>query len=147
MIRPLLARLLQVSDRLRLAASDRIDEKPKEPVADPDKVAAPSDAADPPTLLDTAGPTVHPAFKLKGAEEDVNLSLPSLSEDQVIIATNHSSSVAVQEDTEMFPLIPIVELLGSPYYKGVPLPRIPSVHKLGTKSRIAQRPEHATVDP
>jgi len=40
-----------------------------------------------------------------------------------------------------------VELLGSPYYKGVPLPRIPSVHKLGTKSRIAQRSEHATVDP
>ena len=38
-----------------------------------------------------------------------------------------------------------VELLGSPYYKGVPLPRIPSVHKLGTKSRIAQRTEHATV--
>ena len=42
---------------------------------------------------------------------------------------------------------PPVELLGSPYYKGVPLPRIPSVHKLGTKSRIAQRSEHATVDP
>ena len=39
----------------------------------------------------------------------------------------------------------IVELLGSPYYKGVPLPRIPSIHKLGTKSRIAQRTEHATV--
>jgi len=38
-----------------------------------------------------------------------------------------------------------VELLGSPYYKGVPLPRIPSIHKLGTKSRIAQRTEHATV--
>ena len=40
-----------------------------------------------------------------------------------------------------------VELLGSPYYKGVPVPRIRSVHKLGTKSRIAQRSEHATVDP
>merc|ERR1711966_243830 len=38
-----------------------------------------------------------------------------------------------------------VELPGSPYYKRVPLPRIPSVHKLGTKSRIAQRSEHATV--
>ena len=40
-----------------------------------------------------------------------------------------------------------VELLGSPYYKGVPIPRIPSVHKLGTKSRIAQRTEHTTVGP
>ena len=40
-----------------------------------------------------------------------------------------------------------VELLGSPYYKGVPLPRIPSVHKLGMKSRIAQRSEHAAVGP
>jgi len=40
-----------------------------------------------------------------------------------------------------------VELLGSPYYKGVPLPRIPSVHKLGMKSRIAQRSEHASVGP
>ena len=44
-------------------------------------------------------------------------------------------------------VVPAVELLGSPYYKGVALPRIPSVHKLGTKSRIAQRSEHATVDP
>ena len=38
-----------------------------------------------------------------------------------------------------------VELLGSPYHKGVPLPRIPSVAYVGTKSRIAQRTEHATV--
>ena len=38
-----------------------------------------------------------------------------------------------------------VELLGSPYYKGVPFPRIPSIHKLSTKSRIAQRTENATV--
>ena len=38
-----------------------------------------------------------------------------------------------------------VELLGSSYYKGVPFPRIPSIHKLGTKSRIVQRTEHATV--
>ena len=116
-------------------------------MADPGKVDAPSDAADPPTLLDAAGPAVvaavprtrgtlqleskltphetlkpkggvhgtahpvHPAFKLKGAEEDVDLSLPSLSEDQVIIAANHSSSVAVQEDTELFPLLPIVVAL------------------------------------
>ena len=41
----------------------------------------------------------------------------------------------------------IVELLGSLYYKGVPLPRIPSVHKLGMKSRITQRSEHASVGP
>ena len=42
---------------------------------------------------------------------------------------------------------PPVELLGSPYYKGVPLPipRIPSVRKLGMKSRIAQRTEHTSV--
>ena len=40
-----------------------------------------------------------------------------------------------------------VELLGSPYYKGVTLPRIPSVHELGTKSRITQRTEHTTVGP
>ena len=40
-----------------------------------------------------------------------------------------------------------VELLGGPYYKGVPLPRIPSIHKLGMKSRIAQRSEHASVRP
>ena len=38
-----------------------------------------------------------------------------------------------------------IELLGSPYYKGVPLPRIPSVRKPGMKSRIAQRSEHASV--
>ena len=38
-----------------------------------------------------------------------------------------------------------VELLGSPYYKGVPIPRIPSVRKLGMKSRIAQWSEHASV--
>ena len=30
-----------------------------------------------------------------------------------------------------------VEILGSPYYKGVPLPRIPITHKLDTSSRIA----------
>ena len=58
----------------------------------------------------TAHP-VHPAFKLKGTEEDVNLSLPSLSEDQVIIAANHNSSVAVQGDTEFPPLIPIIVAL------------------------------------
>ena len=40
-----------------------------------------------------------------------------------------------------------VELLGSPYYKGVPLPRIPRVYELGIKSRIAQRSEHASVGP
>ena len=40
-----------------------------------------------------------------------------------------------------------VELLGSPYYKGVPLPRIPSVHKLGMKSRVAQLSAHAAVGP
>ena len=40
-----------------------------------------------------------------------------------------------------------VELLGSPYYKGVPLPRIPSIRKLGTSSRLAQRSHHATVQP
>ena len=40
-----------------------------------------------------------------------------------------------------------VELLGSPYYKGVPLPRIPSIRKLGTSSRLAQRSQHATVQP
>ena len=50
-------------------------------------------------------------LKLKGGEEDVNLSLPSLSEDQVIIAANHSSSVAVQEDTDFPPLIPIIVAL------------------------------------
>ena len=40
-----------------------------------------------------------------------------------------------------------VELLGSPYYKGVPLPQIPSIRKLGTNSRIAQRSEYASVEP
>ena len=40
-----------------------------------------------------------------------------------------------------------VELLGSPYYKVVPLPRIPSVRKPGIKSRIAQRSKHASVGP
>ena len=40
-----------------------------------------------------------------------------------------------------------VELLGSPYYKGVPLPRIPSIRKLGTNSRIAQRSEYTSVEP
>ena len=40
-----------------------------------------------------------------------------------------------------------VELLGSPCYKGVPLPRISSVRKLGMKSCIAQRSEHASVGP
>ena len=40
-----------------------------------------------------------------------------------------------------------VELLGSPYYKGVPLPRIPSIRKLGTSSRIAQRSQYASVQP
>ena len=38
-----------------------------------------------------------------------------------------------------------VELLGSPYYKGVPLPRIPSSRKQGMKSRIAQRTEYPSV--
>ena len=36
-----------------------------------------------------------------------------------------------------------VELLGSPYYKGVPLPRIPSVSKPGMKSPIAKQTEPA----
>ena len=40
-----------------------------------------------------------------------------------------------------------VELLRSPNYKGVPLPRTPSVRKPGMKSRIAQRSEHASVGP
>ena len=35
-----------------------------------------------------------------------------------------------------------VELLGSPYYKGVPLPRIPSVRKPGMKSRIAEHSQN-----
>ena len=37
-----------------------------------------------------------------------------------------------------------VEILGSPYYKGVPLPRIPSNRKLGKSSRIAQRSVYTT---
>ena len=40
-----------------------------------------------------------------------------------------------------------VELLGSPYYKGVPLPRIPSTRKLGTSSCIAQRSVNTYVEP
>ena len=37
------------------------------------------------------------------------------------------------------PTFTIVELLGSPYYKGVPLPRIPSVHKL-SRYEVPQSP-------
>ena len=40
-----------------------------------------------------------------------------------------------------------VEILDSPYYKGVPLPRIPNIRELGKSSRIAQRSEHAAVKP
>ena len=40
-----------------------------------------------------------------------------------------------------------VELLRSPYYKGVPLLRIPSVCKLGMKSRIAKQTVHLSVEP
>ena len=38
-----------------------------------------------------------------------------------------------------------VELLGSPYYKGVPLSRIPSARKPGMKSHIAQQTEYPSV--
>ena len=38
-----------------------------------------------------------------------------------------------------------IEILGSQYYKGVPLPRIPSNCKLGKSSRIAQRSVHTTI--
>ena len=40
-----------------------------------------------------------------------------------------------------------VEILGSPYYKRVPLPRIPSIRKLDKSSCIAQWSEHMTVQP
>ena len=41
----------------------------------------------------------HPALKLRGAEKDADLSSPSLSEEQVIIAANISSSVTVQVES------------------------------------------------
>ena len=40
-----------------------------------------------------------------------------------------------------------VELLGSLYYNGVPLPRIPSTLKQGTSSCIAQRSVYSSVGP
>ena len=39
-----------------------------------------------------------------------------------------------------------VNIMGSPYYKGVALPRITIIHRLGKSSRIAQWSEHATVE-
>ena len=40
-----------------------------------------------------------------------------------------------------------IKTLGSTYYKGVPLPRIPQDRKLGKKSYISQKVNCATVQP
>lgn len=62
------------------------------------------------TTHDTTYP-FHPALKLKGAEEDVDLSLPPLFGDQVHVVSNYSSSVAVQEDTQFFFILSIITVM------------------------------------
>ena len=59
----------------------------------------------------------------------------------------HPSLSSREKEEARAPPSPSPRKLGSPYYKGIPLPRISSVRKLVMRSRIAQRSEHASVWP
>ena len=48
-------------------------------------------------------------------------------------------------DSEPAPRTGDVETLGSTYYKGVPLPRIPQDRKLGKESYVSKQVNYATV--